>query len=285
MQLFSVRIRNQVAGLILVAAACGYAQDAGTLTLLKDTPLRVIRGASVLNGVEGMRIRQGDVFETGPASTAQAQLELASGAIVELGPGSQVFLVSQAGDSAEIVLLTGWLKGETESGNYRYSTSLVSLTTKGGNVLLHNDKDTTAVFIERGAATVRAGKQAPIASSTDHIFFTGRRDKPLVAQGRPSADLVAAMPICFRDALPSRLSRFAGSKPPEPRKDHDVSYSEVEGLLTLPAAQRRGLAERFRSRLEDQAFRQAIEAYLTALPDWKPILYASSYHSTPTDPR
>jgi hypothetical protein len=285
MQLSSVRIRNQVTGLILATAAWGYAQDAGTLTLLRDTPLRVIRGVSVLNGVEGMRIRQGDVFETGPAPTAQAQLEFASGAIVELGPGSQVFLISQAGASSEIVLLAGWLKGETESGNYRYATSLVSVTTKGGNVLLHNDKDTTDVFIERGIAAVSAGTQAPITSSTGHIFFTRRGGKPLVAQGRPSADFVTAMPVSFRDALPSRLSRFAGLKPPEPRKDHDVSYSEVERLLTLPPAWRRGLAERFRSRLEDPAFRKAIEAHLAALPDWKPILYASSYHSTPTDPR
>lgn len=281
----SVRFRSLVAAHILAIAACGYAQDAGTLTLLKDTPLRVIRGASVFNGVEGMRIRQGDVFETGPAPTAQAQLEFSSGAVVELGPASQVFLVNQAGASAEIVLLTGWLKGETESGTYRYSTLLVSATTKGGNVVLHNNKDTADVFVERGIAAVSAGTQASITSSTGRIFFTRQGGKPLVAQGRPSADFIAAMPVCFRDALPSRLSRFAGAKPPEPRKDHDVSYSEVERLLTLPPAWRRGLAERFRSRLQDRAFHQAIETHLTALPDWKPILYPSSYHPTPTDPR
>lgn len=280
----SVSIRILAAALVFASAPCGYAQDVGTLTLLKDTPLHVIRGVSVLEGVEGMRLHQGDVFETGPAPTAQAQLEFSSGAVVEIGPGSQVFLVSQTGASAEIVLLRGWLKAETESGSCRFSTSLVSAATKAGNLLLHTDESTTHIFVERGATVVSAGAQSPTTSSTDRIFFTRRSGKPLVAQGRPSAEFIAAMPVCFRDVLPSRLSHFAGKKPPEPRTNHEVSYAEVEHLLTMPPAWRRGLAERFRPRLQDHVFRQAIYTHLASLPDWKPIVYAGNYpNSRPTD--
>src|ERR1700752_3696987 len=88
------------------------AQETGTVTLLKDSALHVIRGVSMLQGVEGMRLRQGDILETGPAPTAQVQLEFTGGAIVELGPSTQVLLLSQTATSAETAMLTGWLKGE-----------------------------------------------------------------------------------------------------------------------------------------------------------------------------
>src|SRR5579863_9311050 len=121
----------------LLVSLYAHSQEVGTLTLLKDTPLHVIRGVSVLQGVEGMRLRQGDILETGPAGTAQAQLEFTGGAIVELGPSTQVLLFNQSAASGEMVMLTGWLKGETTAGTYRYSSPLVTATSKGGNVLLH----------------------------------------------------------------------------------------------------------------------------------------------------
>jgi hypothetical protein len=289
MQPARVRIRCLLPTLALLAVTYGYAQDIGTLTLLKDTPLRVIRGVSVLQGIEGMRLRQGDVLETASTATGQAQLEFSGGAIVELGPASQVFLLNNAAATADLVVLTGWLKGETDSGTYRYSSSVLTATTRGGNVLLHVAGDATDVFVERGAAAVSYGSQAPVTSSADRIFFTRRNGKPVVAAGSPSAEFIGNMPVCFRDVLPSRLSRFAGKKPPEPRIDHDVSYAEVERLLTLPQGWRKGLAERFSPRLQDPGFRQAIQAHIAALPDWKPLLYADNHQSgSPTeksDPR
>jgi hypothetical protein len=248
------------------------AQEIATLTLLKDTPLRVIRGVSVLQGVEGMRLRAGDYLETGPAGTAQAQLELAGGAIVELGPSTQVLLFSMSASSADIVVATGWLKGETTSGTYRYGSPLVSATTKGGSILLHVADEASDVFVERGAASVISGAPPPVTSSADKIFFTHRAAKPLAAAGRPSPEFVDAMPVSFRDVLPSRLSRFEGKKPPEPKSDHEVAYADIERLLRLPPAWRRGLVERFRPRLQDHAFRQAIESHIGTLPDWKPAI-------------
>jgi hypothetical protein len=217
-----------------------------------------------------MRIHQGDFFETGPAKTAQAQLEFTDGAIVELGPSTQVYLVSHSGAGAEIAMLAGWLKGETASGVYRYSSPLVTATTKGGNVLLHAAGDAAEVFVERGAASVGAGASGAIASSNDKIFFTRRAGKPVVAAGRPSAEFIDAMPGCFRDVLPPRLSRFEGKKPPVPKTDHEVSYAEIERWLT--SSWGRALVVRFKPRLEDSAFRQAIQAHLGVLPAWEPVL-------------
>lgn len=225
----------------------------------------------MFQGVEGMRLRQGDVVETGPAATAQVQLEC-SDAIIELGPSTEAYLFSQSGSAAETILLAGWLKGEATSGNQRYVSPLVSATTKGGNVLLHSDDRGTEVFVESGSANVSAGS-ASIASSREKIFFTRRTGKALMTANRPSEEFVGQMPVSFRDALPSRLSRFTGAKPPSPKREHDVSYAEIESLLTLPSGWRKGMAERFEPRLQDRSFRAAIESHIAALPEWKPILY------------
>jgi hypothetical protein len=253
-----------------LVSLCAHGQEVGTLTLLKDTPLHVIRGVSMLQGVEGMRLRQGDILETGPAPTAQAQLEFTGGPILELGPSTQVLLLSQTATAAETALLTGWLKGETTSGLYRYATPLVTASTKGGNVLLHITTDTAEVFVERGTASVGVGSAAT-PSSNEKIFFTRKAGKPMATAGRPSGEFIGAMPVSFRDEFPSRLARFAGAKPPVPKSDHDVSYAEIERWLT--SSWGRGLVARFKPRIQDSAFRQAIEAHLTALPGWEPVLH------------
>lgn len=275
MQLSRVRIRCLLPALALMAAMYGHAQDAGTVTLLKDTPLRVIRGVSVLQGVEGMRLRAGDFLQTGPAATAQAQLEF-PGAIVELGPSTQIFVDRLGAAGTEIVVAAGWLKEETTSGSFRFDSPLASVTTQRGSVLLHSSENGADIFIERGAAQVIAGGSAPIGSSAEKIFFTRRGGKPVTAAGRPSPEFVDAMPVAFRDVLPPRLDRFAGKKAPEPRSDHEVSYSDFERLLSLPAQWRKGLVERFKPRLRDRAFRQGIEAHIAELPEWKAALAAEN---------
>jgi hypothetical protein len=279
MQLSRLRIRCLLPALALVAAMPGHAQDAGTVTLLRDTPLRVVRGVAVLQGVEGMRLRQGDYLETGPTPTSQAQLEFPDGAILELGPSSRVFLYSLKANSAAIVVVGGWLKGETRSGSWDFISHLASVSTKSGSILLHVTQNAADAFIEHGAAQVSAGSPAPIASSAEKMFFTRRAGKPAADAGRPSAEFVGAMPVSFRDVLPPRLDQFAGKKPPEPKTEREAAWSDVEGLLTAPASSRRGLVERFKPRLNDRAFREAIEAHIAELPEWKPALAAKDQSS------
>jgi len=272
MQPFRIRVRCLLL-IIVLSGLYAHAQGLCTLTLLKDTQLRVVRGVSVLEGIEGMQIHQGDFLATGPAATAQVQLEFPGGAVVELGPTTQALLFSLTANAAEIVVATGWLKGESTSGTYRYDSPLLSATTKGGNLLLRVG-DAADLFVERGTAAVIAGTSAPITSTSDKNFFTRRAGKPVVTAGRPSPDFISAMPVSFRDALPSRISRFAGKKAPEAKSERQVSYSDIERLLKLPAQWRRGLVERFSPRLQDHNFRQAIEAHVGALPEWKPVLNA-----------
>src|ERR1700742_2733816 len=109
---------------LLPVPAAAPAPGVGSLTLLEGS-VRVIRGVNVLKGVEGMRLRQGDILESSDAGFAQ--LEFTGGAVIALGPASRLYIVRHNGDkaaagkdAAELALLTGWLKAESAAGAGSY---------------------------------------------------------------------------------------------------------------------------------------------------------------------
>jgi len=258
-------------------------QDVGTVTFLEGS-LRIIRGTTALQAAEGTRLRQGDIIES--SDKGFAQLEFVGGAIVALGPSSHmyVFRHGMGGKSgsdatgAELVLLSGWLKGrsDTHAGSYRYESPLLAAAGGNGTVVFHNNENGCDVFVESGSAAIsevspdgNAGK--PTAGNAGQ-FFSRRQGKSLVNSSRASAAFLEAMPRSFRDAFPSRLAHFAG-KPVEPKAQHPVSYVEIQPWLTMPAAWRKGFVDRFKPRLKDPEFRKQLEIHAAEYPEWAPILH------------
>jgi hypothetical protein len=270
---------------LLLTSLPASAQGIGTLTY-REGAIRVIRGTTMLQGAEGMRVQTGDILES--LDPGFIQLELNGGVILALGPSTNVLLLSHgrggAGDrpAGEIVLIKGWLKGEAPAtvGAYRYATPLLAITSKGGAVLLHAYAETSEAFLESGpgsaAPVTSEGSVGPPVAAKPGQFFARRPGKNIASSPRPDPNFVQAMPPPFRDTLPSRLSRFTG-KPVEPKRDHEVSYAEVETWLHIAPAWRRGFVERFRPRLKDPEFRKAIEAHLGSLPEWDPVLHPEKY--------
>ena len=261
-------------------------QEAGTLTYLEGA-LRVIRGTTVLQAVEGMRLRPGDIFES--ADPGFAQLEFPGGAVVALGSSSRLLLLSdRAGQTGgttpavELVLLSGWLKGEIKvnSGAYRYATPALAATSREGSVVLHAAA-ATEIFVESGLAAIAVvspdGNLGNSSSTKAGQFFSRRAGKSVITSPRPDPSFVNAMPRPFRDTLPSRLPRFAGKRPAEPRRDHEVTYPEIQPWLTTGHAWRRGFVQRFEPRLHDAEFRKGIEAHLGEHPEWDRILHPEKY--------
>jgi hypothetical protein len=268
------------------------APGGGSVTLLEGS-LRVIRGASVLKGVEGMHLRQGDILES--SDNGFAQLEFPGGGVVALGPTTQVLLLRQAGDKAqqtELVLLSGWLKGESATGaaTYRYATPILAAMTTNGTVLVHNHEGACEVFVESGSATIgevetSGGVRGPVTAKAGQ-FFSRQAGKGVNTTARPNAGFLEAMPHPFRDTLPSRLTRFAG-KNIEPKADHAVSYSDVQAYLKMPAAWRRGFVDRFSPRLKDPEFRKQVEAHVAEHPEWDKALHPEQQpeeKSAPSNP-
>lgn len=258
-------------------------QDVGAVTFLEGS-LRIIRGTTALQAAEGMRLRQGDIIES--SDEGFTQLEFVGGAIVALGPLSRMFVFrdgveGKSGSNAteaELVLLSGWLKGQSgpHAGSYRYESPMLAATTGNGIVVFHSNESGCEVFVESGSAAI--GEVSPDGivgqptAGNAGQFFSRRRGKTLVNSSRPSAPFVEAMPRSFRDALPSRLAHFGG-KPVEPKAQHQVSYVEIQSWLTMPSAWRRGFVDRFKPRLKDPEFRKQLEIRVAEYPEWGPILH------------
>lgn len=256
-------------------------QGIGTLTLLEGS-LRVVRGTSVLQAAEGMRLKQGDIIESSDGGFAQ--LEFMGGAIVALGPSSSLYIFrhgagANAGSdavSADLVLLSGWMKGESSAGSYRYESPTLAAMTGNGTVVFHSNEGGCDIFVESGSATIgevsREGNSRPATAGKAGQFFSRHGGKGVASSARPSAGFVDAMPHQFRDTLPTRLAHFTG-KPVEPKAQHQVTYVEIQPWLTMPAAWRRGFVDRFEARLKDPEFRKQLEAHETQYPEWGPILH------------
>ena len=261
------------------------AQEIGALTLVEG-PLRVIRGTSVLRGAEGVRLRRGDIIES--SNPGFVQLELAGGTVVALGASTRLFLFGHPSKvtTTELVLLSGWLKGESgpSAGTCRYASPLLAASTKDGSVVLHATNDATDIFVESGSASIgKVGPEGNLGTpggATAGQFFVRHASQSINIYPRPTSAFVEAMPRQFRDTLPPRLSRFAG-KLTELKRDHEVSYSEIQAWLTIGQAWRKGFVERFQPRLDDAEFRKALEAHLSDHPEWDPILHPDNGRPRP----
>jgi hypothetical protein len=269
---------------LLVLTLPATAQEIGALTLVEG-PLRLIRGTTVLQGQEGVRLHTGDIIES--SGTGFVQLELTGGAIIALGNSTRVFLLGHAmsrnaGNQTELVLLSGWLKGQSasNSGSYRYDSPLLAAAAQDGTIVLHAAGTSAEIFVESGSARIGEVSGSGIWRDPRVVKagqFTSRvAGKNVTVSPRPSSTFVESMPHQFRDTFSPLMSRFAG-KPPQPKRDHEVTYSEIQPWLTIGQAWRRGFVRRFQSRLNDPAFRSALEAHLKEHPEWDPLIHPERY--------
>jgi hypothetical protein len=279
---------------ILLLPISASAQSVGYVTLL-DGSLRVIRGTSVAMGAESMRLWQGDILES--SSTGFVQLEFGGGTIVALGPSSRLYILRYASrpttteaseksrasgaTKADLILLNGWLKGESSAsgGTYRYRTLTLAATTGTGTVVIHSDDGGADLFLESGAASVgevnRDGSSRQPQATKARQFFS-RRAGRLAKSSQPSSDFVDAMPRQFRDTLPSRLAHFAG-KSIDPKPNHPISFAEMQPWMKMPPSWQSGFVERFEPRLDDHEFRKQMEAHSAEYPEWDKVLHPEKY--------
>ncbi len=244
------------------------AQDT-TATLLDGT-IWVIRGATMLQCVEGMKLRPGASWRVRLLDSRSWSSVGAPSQRSDLPAGC----LRAAANGGDFVLLSGWLKGETSSkgGAFRYNTTLLGAGTKDGTFVLHSSPGGAEIFVESGSGTIAEmssqGSTGHAVSVRSGQFLTRKSGKNVATGPRPDAAFLESMPQAFRDTLPSRLSKFQGKKPPAPRADHEVSYAEVQPWLTIGQAWRGGFVERFKPRLKDPDFRRAVEDHLTDHPEW-----------------
>src|SRR4051794_26639159 len=152
-----VQMRSAISVLLLVlfVQLTTLAQELGHLTV-REGNVHLIRGTSVLRAAEGMAMHVGDIVET--PDTAFAQIELSGGTVIAVGPATKMYFLRHAERGAEVVLLSGWLKGQNVSGSgtYKYLTPLMSLTTRDGTLVMHTLPSESDLFVESGSANLSA---------------------------------------------------------------------------------------------------------------------------------
>jgi hypothetical protein len=265
-------------------------QGIGWVTLLEGS-LHVIRETAVLQGLEGMNVKPGDIIES--SEGAFVQLEFASGAVVALGPSSRLYILPQAAGgigertvAVDMVMLNGWLKHEAAAGqgSFRYRTPALAVITNAGTVVVRSNANASDIFVESGSASLaevsQNGNAGPTLPAKVGQFFSRLKGAGVTNLERPSSSFLDSMPKQFRDTLPPRRARLPENSV-EPKSQHPVSYAEIEPWLMVPSAWRRGLAQRFAPRLADPGFRKEIELHARELPDWDPIVHPKTSSESP----
>jgi hypothetical protein len=160
---------------------------------------------------------------------------------------------------------------------------VLAANTGDGTVVVHAGSNAAEILIESGSGNVaqvsHEGTLEHGASASSGQFFSVREGKSLTTASRPDSSFLESMPTQFRDTLPPRLSRFAG-KQIEPKREHEVSYAEVQPWLAINRKWRRDFVERFRSRLSDPKFRKELDAHMKEHPEWEPVLHAGKNPAT-----
>jgi hypothetical protein len=288
-----VRSFFQVAVILLCAGAPALAQTAGTLTLAEGG-VALIRGATVYTATQGVRLGDGDILSIDPKG--QAQIEFPDGAILNLSHGARAMLTniaSGARGQSEIAVLSGWAKfsqkKSSKGAQYRYLTPRAEITAVEATAVLDSGDGSTDIYIESGTVRFsevgRKGVQRIARDAKGGEFIVRRGEQPATLGPRPSAEFIKNMPRHFRDDLPVLLDRFKNRRS-EPKREHEVTYAEVEAWLKAGSPIRRNFVKRFEVRSKDPEFRRKLVENLREHPEWDRVLFPEKYEQKdPNDPK
>jgi len=279
--------------ILLGACASAFAQSAGTLTLVEGN-VELIRGATLYAATQGVRLGDGDILSIDPKG--QAQIEFQDGAILNLSQGARAMLTnlgSGARGQSEIAVLSGWAKfTQKKSGKgaqYRYLTPRAEITAGEATAVLNAGDGSTDIYIESGAVRFseigRKGVQRIARDAKGGEFIVRRGEQPATLGARPSAEFIKNMPRHFRDDLPVLLDRYKNRRS-EPKREHEVTYAEVEAWLKAGPPIKRNFVKRFETRSKDSEFRRKLIENLREHPEWDKVLFPEKYEQRgPSDPK
>jgi hypothetical protein len=280
--------RSIVAFLLLLFAAGAVAAEAGIYTIVEGD-VRVLRDTAWFRLVPGARARDGDIVDA-VNEYSEVQLEWTGGGIMNLqGPalvhtGAVVAPGNKSG-TAELVVQRGWIKAAAGKRPMRLRLPNATLDFADAIVVARGDAQRSELFVESGSAkftpVAARGKPQTALDATSGEYLERVADRAAVEQPRPPQAFVAALPRPFRDALPALAANF--SEEPELVRGREITLAEAEPWLA-PGASRRTFVRRFTPRLSDPAFRAAVNARITAYPEWDRILHPDKYRPKETAP-
>ena len=109
-------------------------------------------------------------------------------------------------------------------------------------------------------------------------FVVHKSGQATTTAPRPQVEFIKDMPRHFQDPLPVLADKLKERKL-EPKREHEVSYEEVEGWLKANLGVRKGFVKRFQGRARDPEFRSALLKNLREHPEWDRTLFPEKYEA------
>jgi hypothetical protein len=195
-----------------------WAGEARPLLTIADGPVQVLRGAQRFDAAEGLALADDDIVRTG-ITTRVTRIEFGDGRALDLGPATQVLLVStraaqaQGFTGASAVALQGWFKLSAGAAAARLVLPhAVALGAARGVVLAHVAADGAALaFAESGGLTLQpraAGTGAEILLREGETWSRDAASGAVRVSARTAG--LRDMPRALADTLPRRAARFDG---------------------------------------------------------------------------
>lgn len=193
------------------------AEPSRPLLTIIDGPVQVLRGAQKFDAAEGLALADDDIVRTTPA-TRVARIEFADGRALDLGPATQLLLLSERAAQAQgwggatAVVLNGWAKLSAGAAASRLVLAHgVVVGDARGVLLVHGAADGAALaFAEsRGLTLLPRGAGGAEVSLREGESWS--RDAASAAV-RVSARLTGLreVPRALADTLPRRAKLFDG---------------------------------------------------------------------------
>ncbi len=192
------------------------AEPARTLLTITDGPVQVLRGAQKFDAAEGLALADDDIVRT-TAATRVARIEFADGRALDLGPATQVLLLSERAAQAQgwagasAVLAQGWVKLSAGAAVGRVVTPHGIVTGDArGAMLMHTAADGNALaFAESRGLTLRPrGAGAEVLLREGETWSRDGASGTVRVAARHTA--LRDVPRALADTLPRRVTRFDG---------------------------------------------------------------------------
>ncbi len=270
------------AALVGAALATSPAPTSAVVSVAEGPPFVLMRGTKVASAARGAYLSRGDLIETGSDTLLILEFTSAggTGALVAIGPSTRAYWMEHE-DIATLAVRRGWVKVDTLSSakgmEFRVEGARLGAASDAGTYVVHVGEEADEVFHESGSMTLRVqtpdGGGAGVFSKPNEFSSRGDAGEVQTRPG-PAAAFVAALPLAFRDPLPPGMAAKLHGKA-DPQVIRDVAYEDLADWLAAPRDWRRGFIERFRPRLTDPAFLRALDAHMSAHPEWKRVVHPS----------
>jgi hypothetical protein len=187
------------------------------LVTIADGAVQALRGEQKFDAVEGFALADNDIVRTTP-SARMARIEFADGSVLDLGPATQVLLISgraaqaQGWTGATAVLLRGWIKLSAGAAPSRLVMQHgVVVGDERGVLLLRAAADGAALaFAEsRGLKLLpRSARVAAVAVREGHSWTRDAATGSTQVSAR--LERTSDMPRALADTLPRRAAQWTG---------------------------------------------------------------------------